>query len=91
MNLGKGGISTTIGPRGTSVNIGKKGTHLNTGIPGTGLSARTKIADGKAGENSPPKVAPPEVKKEGGNFFTIAGGITGGLAALGFLVWLLFL
>lgn len=47
INLSKSGISTTVGPRGASVNVGKKGVYLNTSIPGTGISARTKLLDGK--------------------------------------------
>ena len=38
LNLSKGGISTSIGPRGAKVNIGKKGVRATTSIPGTGLS-----------------------------------------------------
>lgn len=47
INLSKSGISTTVGPRGASVNVGKKGTYLTTSIPGTGISARTKLTNGK--------------------------------------------
>lgn len=43
LNLGKNGISTTIGPRGANINIGKNGVYLNTGIPGTGISNREKL------------------------------------------------
>lgn len=43
LNIGKNGISTTIGIPGASINIGKRGTYLNTGIPGTGFSSRTKL------------------------------------------------
>jgi len=43
MNLSKGGISTSLGPRGADVNIGRSGITANAGIPGTGLSYRSKL------------------------------------------------
>lgn len=48
LNLSKGGISTSIGPRGAKISIGKNGTYLNTSIPGTGLYSRTKISGKRA-------------------------------------------
>src|ERR1700754_4586929 len=42
VNLSKGGVSTSLGPRGADVNIGRDGVTTNTGIPGTGLSYRSK-------------------------------------------------
>lgn len=50
LNLGKNGISTTIGPRGANINIGKNGVYLNTGIPGTGISNRERIFNGNIGK-----------------------------------------
>lgn len=43
LNLSKGGVSTSIGPKGAKISIGKNGTYLNTSIPGTGLYSRTKL------------------------------------------------
>ena len=43
LNLSKGGVSTSIGPKGAKINVSKKGTYLNTSIPGTGLYNRQKI------------------------------------------------
>lgn len=43
LNLSKGGVSTSLGPRGADVNIGKDGVTTNAGIPGTGLSYRSKL------------------------------------------------
>ena len=43
LNLSKGGISTSIGPRGAKLTFGPRGTYLNTSIPGTGLYNRQKI------------------------------------------------
>jgi len=48
LNLSKGGVSTSLGPRGADVNIGKDGITTNAGIPGTGLSYRQKVV-GKGG------------------------------------------
>ena len=35
LNLSKGGVSTSIGPKGAKISIGKNGTYLNTSIPNT--------------------------------------------------------
>lgn len=43
INLSKGGVSTSLGPRGADVNIGRNGVTTNAGIPGTGLSYRSKL------------------------------------------------
>jgi len=43
INLSKGGVSTSLGPRGADVNIGRDGISTNAGIPGTGLSYRSKL------------------------------------------------
>jgi hypothetical protein len=43
LNLSKGGVSTSVGPRGADVNIERGGVTTNAGIPGTGLSYRSKI------------------------------------------------
>ena len=43
INLSKGGVSTSLGPRGADVNIGRGGVTTNAGIPGTGLSYRSKV------------------------------------------------
>ena len=44
LNLSKGGVSTSVGPKGAKITIGKNGTYLNTSIPGTGLYSRQKIS-----------------------------------------------
>jgi hypothetical protein len=43
LNLSKGGLSGSVGPRGADVNIGKHGVTTNAGLPGTGLSYRQKL------------------------------------------------
>ena len=52
LNLSKGGISTSIGPKGAKVTFGKNGTYLNKGIPGTGLYSREKISGRNTSANS---------------------------------------
>src|SRR3569832_17102 len=47
INIGKGGVSTSVGPKGADVNIGKHGVSFFVGLPGTGLSYRQRI--GKPG------------------------------------------
>lgn len=43
INIGKRGISTSIGNPGASVNIGRRGVRAKVGAPGTGLSYSTLI------------------------------------------------
>jgi len=43
LNLSKGGLSGSVGPRGADVNIGKPGITTNAGLPGTGLSYRQRL------------------------------------------------
>jgi hypothetical protein len=43
VNVGKGGVSTSVGPRGADINIGRHGVTTNAGLPGTGLSYRQKL------------------------------------------------
>ena len=49
INMSKGGLSTSVGPRGADVNIGKDGITTSAGIPGTGLSYRAKLGHKGAG------------------------------------------
>ncbi|WP_222890246.1 DUF4236 domain-containing protein [Enterobacter sp. C2] len=41
LNIGKQGISASIGVPGATVNVGKKGLRATVGLPGTGLSYTT--------------------------------------------------
>ncbi|MBV9993142.1 MAG: DUF4236 domain-containing protein [Alphaproteobacteria bacterium] len=43
INVSKGGVSGSVGPRGADVNIGRHGVTTNAGIPGTGISYRSKV------------------------------------------------
>ena len=42
LNLGKGGISFSFGPRGAKTTVSKKGVKHSVGIPGTGVRYETK-------------------------------------------------
>ena len=53
LNIGKNGISTSIGVRGAHMTFGKSGVYIGTGIPGTGISQRTKLS-GPIHENAFP-------------------------------------
>ncbi len=55
LNIGKHGISTTIGIPGASINLSRRGTYVNAGLPGTGISSRTRI-----GAPHRPTVDPPQ-------------------------------
>lgn len=46
LNISKGGVSTSVGPKGAKITFGKNGTYMNTSIPGTGLYSRQKIGGG---------------------------------------------
>lgn len=52
LNLSKGGISTSIGPKGAKVTFGKNGTYINKGIPGTGLYSRERLSGRNKSTNS---------------------------------------
>jgi hypothetical protein len=54
INIGKRGISTSIGIPGASVNIGRQGVRATVGAPGTGLSYSTLVVPaGKAPRPAP--------------------------------------
>jgi len=42
LNVGKRGVSASVGGRGATVNVGRKGAKATVGIPGTGISYSTK-------------------------------------------------
>lgn len=43
VNMSKGGISFTVGPRGAKLNFSKRGVKQTMGIPGSGLSESSYI------------------------------------------------
>jgi hypothetical protein len=38
LNIGKNGLSASVGVKGASVNVGKRGIRGTVGVPGTGIS-----------------------------------------------------
>ena len=52
LNISKGGISFSFGPRGAHITAGNKGTRYTVGAPGTGLSY-TKYSPRKKSTNKP--------------------------------------
>lgn len=58
LNLGRRGMSLTVGRPGLSVNLGPRGSHLNLGVPGTGISYRTRLSPGGQGKREPEAVPP---------------------------------
>jgi hypothetical protein len=47
VNMSKGGISVTVGPRGFHLNFGKHGVRQTVGIPGSGLSETSYLIKNK--------------------------------------------
>jgi hypothetical protein len=43
INVSKGGISVTVGPRGAKLNFSRRGVKQTIGIPGSGLSESSYI------------------------------------------------
>ena len=43
LNIGKNGLSFSVGQKGSSVTLNKSGIHSNVGAPGTGMSFRKTI------------------------------------------------
>ena len=47
LNLGKTGVSASVGPRGATLNVsGKRKPKVTAGIPGSGLSASSDVESG---------------------------------------------
>lgn len=64
INVGKRGISTSIGVPGATVNVGRQGIRTTVGAPGTGLSYSTLIAP----TGRPPCALSPQVAPEESGF-----------------------
>ena len=73
LNISKGGISTTFGPRGVSVNLGKRGTRATVGVPGTGVSYSTLSSGGGTGQPMANQVTKPSNGKISGAGWAVAG------------------
>ena len=52
LNVGKNGVSTSIGTRGAHVTVGENGVRTTVGIPGTGISY-TSVAKTGTSANGP--------------------------------------
>lgn len=46
LNIGKTGVSASIGGKGGSINVGKRGVRGTVGIPGTGISYSENLTPG---------------------------------------------
>ena len=51
LNIGKNGVTTTIGGPGASINVGKRGTRGTVGIPGTGISYSENLSPSQSPSN----------------------------------------
>ena len=61
INVGKRGISTSIGVPGATVNIGRQGVRATVGAPGTGISYSALVMPfGQAGGQSPQPAPEPD-------------------------------
>ena len=52
INLSRGGISTTVGPRGFHLTFNKSGVRQSVGLPGTGLSESSYLVKKESEHNS---------------------------------------
>ena len=50
LNLSKGGMSVTLGPKGYHLNFGKQGVRQTNDLPGVGLSHTSYLFDGDDNE-----------------------------------------
>lgn len=63
INIGKRGISTSIGVPGASVNIGRQGVRATVGAPGTGLSYSTLLVPAGKAPRAPALQTAPEPER----------------------------
>lgn len=52
LNVSKGGVGLSAGPRGATVSVGRRGVYGNMGVPGTGLSFREKLNKSQKGSTA---------------------------------------
>lgn len=50
LNLSRGDLSATMGPRGAHITVGPRGSAASIGLPGTGISYRQSFKDCESGE-----------------------------------------
>jgi hypothetical protein len=53
VNVGKSGVSLSVGGRGATVNVSKRGTYGTVGIPGTGISYRQRLGQSSSNVQAP--------------------------------------
>jgi tetratricopeptide (TPR) repeat protein len=63
LNMSKGGISVTVGPRGLRYTFGRGKSDLNVGLPGTGFYFRKHIPPPGTGKTSEEKSAEKTARK----------------------------
>ena len=71
INVGKTGISASIGIPGATLNLGRRGPRATVGIPGTGLSYSARLT-GQAPNHSPEPTSPtsqPNVTPDNGPIY----------------------
>lgn len=76
LNIGRSGISASIGGKGASVNVGKRGVRGTVGIPGTGISYSENLTPG---DNQQQGLSP-QAPNSG-----VSGGSSKGIPFLGVL------
>ena len=62
INLSRGGISTTVGPRGFHLTFNKSGVRQSVGIPGSGLSESSYLMKNEPDASTHQK---PEAERDG--------------------------
>jgi len=55
LNLGKRGVSMTVGGRAARITKGRSGTYFGSSLPGTGLYYREKLGSGAPERSSSPE------------------------------------
>lgn len=65
LNLGKGGVSISVGPRGCKMTIGKHGIKGAVGIPGTGIRFETPYCKMHGATFSSTESKPPHSSNSG--------------------------
>jgi hypothetical protein len=88
LNLGKRGVSISVGPKGLTTNLSRHGITQTVGIPGTGISYRKRI---KPSANVPEVEAQPvDSPSAEPSFGPILAGTTGRLILIAIAVAALF-
>ncbi len=90
INISRGGISTTIGPRGAHLTFNKQGVRQSLGLPGTGLSETSYLVRNETGSEKSKETHAADQEHEapevgcfpwGCLLFVLVAGVLGCLAA----------